>query len=344
MFTDYWYGNGKGVLGKSAGELRGILIEIEQERSGRGKISIGIEYAESDGVRLTVIKSRGERRQVDPIGFEVEGLNARNGDPKVRIDATGVDPRIDGGDARGTAIDRDFGFAESGARTALKLVGNIVGDAGVPEFVVGLALGEDIHKYGADVGRQSEGFGEKIGAGVKADGAAGRAGGESDDLIGSGWCGSLRGHRIEEQRGRALEHSGIDVIHSVAEVDGAVLSNGKDRAVVGEVTLNLPVAGKSGLRLGCGTEINVGGSDPDIRGAIVLDSGADGEICFENHGSPRSGAVGGRGVSERLRIEIRELDSFIEFDDAGLGAGMRHGRIGEGGVHGSNFELGGGDG
>ena len=84
----------------------------------------------------------------------------------------------------GEPVDGDFSFAEGGVAAAEEFAGNIVGDAGVPEFVVVLALGEDVEIGVLNVGGQGEGAGERVGGGVESDGAAGGSGRESQDLIG----------------------------------------------------------------------------------------------------------------------------------------------------------------
>jgi hypothetical protein len=152
VFRDVGRGDGDRVLGKGSGELSGTRIEIEQERGSGGEITIGLEDAEGYGVGLAVVEQGREWREVDAVGQEVHGLNSGDRAPQIGIDASGVDPGIDGGYAGGSAVDGDFGFAEGGAAATLEFSGNVVGDAAVPEFVIGLALGKDVEEDGSDVG------------------------------------------------------------------------------------------------------------------------------------------------------------------------------------------------
>src|SRR5450755_3272296 len=229
---------------------------------------------------LAVVEQGGKGREVDAVGLEVHGLNSRDGTPEVRIDASGVDPGIDGCDAGGSAIDSDFGLTESGAGAALEFSGDVVGDAGIPEFVVGLALGEDVEIEIRDVGGKGQGLLKKIGGGVESDGAAGGTSGESDDLIGGAGRSLALRQRIEEDVGGSVEDAGVGLIDHVAEIDGSGLCDGKDGTVVGEVAFDVPVAGYVVRGLGGGAKINVGGADPDVGGAVELASLIDGEVGF----------------------------------------------------------------
>ena len=159
-------------------------------------------------------------------------MNAGDGNPEVGIDASGKDPGIDGRDAGGSAVDGDFAFTESGVGAAFEFIGNVVGDAGVPEFVVMLALGKDIEEDALDVGGEGESLFEcglaALSGGVKGDGAAGGSGGEGDDLIGSAGGPLALGEWVEEEVGGAVEYSGVSLVDFVAEIDGAVLSDCED--------------------------------------------------------------------------------------------------------------------
>jgi len=79
---DVGSGHGKRVAGDGSANQRGTAIEIEQERGGRGEITVGVEYAQSYGMGLTVIQQRGEGSQIDAVGLEVQGLDARNWNPE----------------------------------------------------------------------------------------------------------------------------------------------------------------------------------------------------------------------------------------------------------------------
>src|SRR6266849_2011 len=228
IFRDVGYGHGERVLGERAGDLSGTRIEIEQERGSGGEVAVGIEHAEGNGVGLTVVKQGGERRQVDTVGQEVHGLNAGDGTPQIRIDASGVDPGIDGRYSGGSAVDGDFGFAEGGAGAALEFSGHVVGDAAVPEFVAGLALGKDVEIDVRNVGRKRQSLFEQVGRGVEGDGSAGGAGREGDDLIGGTRRHLIRFQRVEEDVGIAMENAGIGLVDQVAKIDGAGLRDGED--------------------------------------------------------------------------------------------------------------------
>src|SRR5437879_9187805 len=96
-------------------------------------------------------------------------------------------------------------------------------------------------------------------------------------------------------------------------------------------------------RLGGGAEVNIGGPDPDVGGAIELASLINGEISLENNFGRRSRAGGGRGVSKALGIKIGEFELLIERDFAGRGVRARHARVCEGRVARTDYKLRGGD-
>ena len=229
--------------------MGGSGIEIEAEVSGGGEIVVGVVNAETDGVGIAIVKQCGEGREVDLIRSEVHGLNAGDRDPEIGIDAAGEDPGIDGRDASRSAVNSDFAFTEGGVCAAFQFVGDIVGNAGVPEFIFVLALSEDVEEGALDIGGESESLLENGGAalssGVEGDGAAGRSAGEGDDLIGGPGRILALSDGIKEEFGAAVEDAGIGFVDFVAEIDGAVLGDGKDGAVVGEVALDVPVAGSS---------------------------------------------------------------------------------------------------
>lgn len=141
-----------------------------------------------------------------------------------------------------------------------------------------------------------------------------------------------------------MDHSGVGLVDEIAEIDGALLRGGKDGAVVGEVAFDMPVAAFVGLIFGGGSEIDVGGAEPDVGSAVILDTGADREVGGENDGSPRAGTSCGRRVGETLGVEIIKDESLKEDDGARRGRRVRNGRIGGGGIAGSNLQLSSGDG
>jgi len=163
-------------------------------------------------VGLAVVEHGREWRQVDAVGQEIHGLNSGDGAPQIRIDASGVDPGIDGGYSGGSAVDGDFGFAEGGAAAALEFSGNVVGDAAVPEFVVGLALGKDVEVDARDVGGKRQRLFEQVGGGVEGNGSAGGAGREGDDLIGGTRRNLIRLQRVEEDVGIATKNTGVGLV------------------------------------------------------------------------------------------------------------------------------------
>ena len=340
---DVGSGHGKRVAGDGSANQRGTAIEIEQERGGRGEITVGVEYAQSYGMGLTVIQQRGEGSQIDAVGLEVQGLDARNWNPEFGVDAAGEDPGVDWGDAGGVAVDGDFGLAERSVAATFQFASKVAGNAEIPEFVGRLALGKDIEECALDVGGKSQSLFEQAGRGIEGDGAAGGASGEGDDLVGGAGRLLIRRQRVEEHFGGAVEDAGVGAVHNVEKIDGAVLGNGKDGTVVCEVALNAPVAALAGLILGGRTEIDVGGADPDVGGAVVLNPGGNGEIGLQNDGGPGTGTIGGRGVGEALGSVNVEFESAKELHRAGGGIRMRHGWIGGGGVAGADG-LGGGEG
>ena len=105
---------------------------------------VGVINAESDRVLLAVVQQADERRQVDTIRFKVKGVNAGNRPPQERVDSAGEDPGINRRYAGRLTIDADLALAERSRTAVEQLTGNIVGSAGVPEFVVLLALRENV--------------------------------------------------------------------------------------------------------------------------------------------------------------------------------------------------------
>src|SRR5690348_8825946 len=98
----------------------------------------------------------GEWGEVKPVGNKVQGLHSWGGPPQVGIDPAGVYPREDGSKPRRQAVDQHFDLtvaaAAAGARAPRRalvstphseghgLLDVFVGEAGVPELVVELAL------------------------------------------------------------------------------------------------------------------------------------------------------------------------------------------------------------
>ena len=288
---------------------------------------------------LAIVKQRHEWRQVDAVGVEVHGLNSRNRTPEIGVDASGVDPGIDRSDSCGSAINRHLRFAERRAGATEEFVGHIVGNAGVPEFVIGLALGEDVEKSPCNVGGQRESLLQQITARVQAYSASRRTTGKGNDLVGDARFDFIRRKRVKQKIGRAVQNSGIDVVHDIAEIDSAGLSYGEDRTVVRKIALDMPVPGDVVRGLGGGSEIDVGGADPDVGRAIELAALIDGEVCLENYFGPGAGTCSRRRVGESLGSEVGEFKLLVERDDAGRRFWTRHRWIGESGVARSDFQL-----
>src|ERR1035438_5284079 len=101
---------------------------------------------------LAIAEGRGEGSQVDAVGNEVQSLHARDREPEPGIDASGVDPGEDRGDAGGGTVDGDFSFAVAGVAATEEFTGDVVGNAGVPEFVGILTLRVDIEIGVLDIG------------------------------------------------------------------------------------------------------------------------------------------------------------------------------------------------
>ena len=76
--------------------------------------------------------------------------------PGTRIDATGVDPRINRRDAGEDAVNGDFSLSKTRARTRFELIREIVRNAQIPKLVAVLSLRDDIEKNTPDIGRQRE--------------------------------------------------------------------------------------------------------------------------------------------------------------------------------------------
>lgn len=137
-----------------------------------------------------------------------------------------------------------------------------------------------------------------------------------------------------------MEQAVVGLVESVAEIDGAFLRDGEDGTVVGEIALDLPVAAVIGIGFGGGTEINVGGTDPDVGGAIILDSLADGKIGDEDHRAPRGRAIRGRCIGKWLGVVAGKPVAIEENNLAGLGVRVLNGRIGGSGVGRTDYRTG----
>jgi len=315
------------VLGETAGDLRGASVEVQQQRCGCRKRIVGVEHAERDGVGLAVAEQGRERREVHAIGNEVQRLHAGDGEPEEGIDAAGENPGEDGRDSGGLAIDGNFSFTEGGVAAAEQFARDIVGHAGVPELVVGLALREDVEIRVLDVRRKCEGAGERAGGGVEGDGASSGPGGERQNCVGGSRRSLAVGEREEFKLSAGEDDAGQTVLtHDVADVSRALLSDHEDRAVVGEIALHVPGGAESGRGLGGSAEIDVRGSQPEVGGAVELDTGGYADVGGEYNLRPRSGAVRRGRVGEGIGSEVRELGVIQERHNTGLG--RRAGNVG----------------
>ena len=269
-------------------------------------------------------------------------MHAGNGTPEERIDAARVNPGINGGEACGLAIDGDFGFAKTGAAATEEFTRDVVGDAGVPEFVVGLALGDDVEIGALDIGREGDGAGKLVGGGVQKSGAAigvregvNGVGRERSTVV----IAIVAGGRVQLDSAAAENDAGEGGIDKISEIDLAGLWVGEESGIVGEVALDVPEAGNVGGRLGRGAEINVGVAKIDGGGAVELAAGGDVEIGGEDNFGPGAGAFSRRRVLEGLERKIGKLEIGKERDDTRLGVGARDERIGGGGVGRAEGEL-----
>ena len=90
------------------------VIGVDEHVRRGEEVAVGVEDADGDGVLAAVCEQAGEGCEVNAVGLEVEGLNAGDGFPEIGVEATGEDPRINGGYACRFAVDGDFSFAECG--------------------------------------------------------------------------------------------------------------------------------------------------------------------------------------------------------------------------------------
>src|SRR5216684_3046355 len=95
---DLGRGCADGVPGHRAGNLRALMVLKDQQRSRGGKVLIGVEDVESDFMRVSVAEQRREGSEVYAVRREVQRLHVRYRAPQQRVDASGVDPRINRGD------------------------------------------------------------------------------------------------------------------------------------------------------------------------------------------------------------------------------------------------------
>jgi len=115
-----------------------------------------------------------------------------------------------------------------------------------------------------------------------------------------------------------VDHAGVGLVDLVTEIDGSLFGAIEDGAVVGKIAFDMPVTAFVGLIFGGGSEIDVGGPEPDVGGAVILNASADREIGGENDRSPGAGASGRRRVGKALGVEIIEDESLKEDDGASL--------------------------
>ena len=104
--------------------------------------------------------------------------------------------------------------------------------------------------------------------------------------------------RVKLKARGAVDHAGVGLVDLVTEIDGSLFGGIEDGAVVGKIAFDMPVTAFVGLIFGGGSEIDVGGPEPDVGGAVILNASADREIGGENDRSPGAGASGRRRVGE----------------------------------------------
>ena len=121
-------------------------------------------------MRLAVGEDAGEGCEINTIRLEIEGLDAGNGLPEIGINTTGVDPGIDGSDACRFAVDCALGLAKGGVAAVLKLAGDVRRHAGVPEFIGGLRLRDDVEVDTLEILREGEGADRLVGRGAYTEG------------------------------------------------------------------------------------------------------------------------------------------------------------------------------
>ncbi len=112
---------------------------------------------------------------------------------------------------------------------------------------------------------------------------------------------------IKFQRCAAGNDAGQRAVYAISEYYVAGLRAFKQRAVVGDVALDVPRWRQIVSRLGRGSKIEIYERQVDNRGAIELSSRSDAEVRREDYLLPRTGTIGGRGELIAVDIEIDEL-------------------------------------
>jgi hypothetical protein len=270
-------------------------------------------------VLVAVSEETGEGREVDAVGFEVEGLDAGDWLPEEGIDAAGIDPRGDRRYSSSFAVDADFGLAEGGVAAGFELVCDGAGDAEIPELVADLALRDDVEEDLLDVAREVEGGAGLVGSGVEGDGAV--AGADGDDDVRRDWRGGVPGGGVELECGTGEDDAGKGRVDDVADGGEAGLRRFEERGEVGDVALDVPGGAEGGAGFGGGAVEDVGVAEIEPGAAVELAPGSDGEVGGEDNLGPGAGAGGGRRVGEGRAVEVFKGGVAEQRDDAGFGGG-----------------------
>ena len=149
-------------------------VTVQKERPGDLEVVGVVEDLYPNAVRLAVIEDARKRGQIHPVRHEVQGLDAGNGTPQIRVNAAGVNPRVDRRNSGRAAVYGDLGFAERRAAVVFQRGLERVGHAQVPELVTSLALRDQIQIRADRVGRKSECLRKHVTGAVQCPRAAGR--------------------------------------------------------------------------------------------------------------------------------------------------------------------------
>src|SRR5207302_9288770 len=106
------------------------------------EVAVDVVDADTQYVGIAVGEHSGKRREVDPVGPEVERLHARDRFPQVLVDAPRVDPRIYRCDPGGLPVYGLLGLANRRIAATLEVRRLIARHAEVPELVVRLSRRE----------------------------------------------------------------------------------------------------------------------------------------------------------------------------------------------------------
>ncbi len=334
----------QGVLEQFPVELRAVMILVEEQIGRHVEEVIRAEDAHADYMGFAIVEQSGEGCEIDPEWNEVDGLNPGCGQPEVRSDAAGEDPRIDGRESGGFSIHEHLDAAKAAAvagfegfeRVVARLCQISLVHAGIPAFVVRLALGDDVKVGAFDVAGEGEPAREDVVLRIERLLRPGGIAAQRVNAVGHDWRGASGLARIEEQAGGYVDGligCGAD---PVVEDDLPCLWLLEERAVVREIALDVPVLGEIRFGLHGGAEVEIHPAEPYGGSAVELASGRDREICFEYNFAPFAGASAGRDKLKRVRAcghggaiaVIIECFVLKEGDGTWGGGRPRYGRFG----------------